>query len=121
MKLRILDDSIRLRLSQAEVGRIADGQGVHSHTRFPDRCMLGYCVESNGRNSITATFVDGVIKVSIPADTAKAWAETDQVSLTAEQPIDGGALSVLIEKDFECLEPRPGDEDHDSFPNPKAR
>jgi hypothetical protein len=101
VKLRILDDAIRLRLTESEVARIADGGSVHSHTRFPDRCMLGYSIETNSHDEITATFVDGVITVGVPTDVARAWASSDELSLHAEQPIDGGALSVLIEKDID--------------------
>ena len=120
MKLRIRDDSIRLRLSQSEVARVADGQGVHSHTRFPNGCMLGYAIETSSGEAITARLADSVITVHVPMAIAADWAAAEEVSLSAEQPLEGGVLSVLIEKDFECLDPRTGDEDSDAFPNPKA-
>lgn len=121
MKLRILDDSIRLRLTQTEVGRIAEGRGVRSHTRFPDGTILGYALEPSNGDAIAASFTNGLITVRVPEDAARAWATNDQVALTARQPIDGGTLNLLVEKDFECLEPRPGADDGDAFPNPKAR
>lgn len=120
MKLRILDDSIRLRLSQSEVGRIAQGEAVRSHTRFPHGSFLGYGLEPSTATAIGATFLDNVITVRVPAEAARNWATTDQVALTSSQPIEGGELTVLVEKDFECLEPRTGEEDQDAFPNTKA-
>ena len=120
MKLRILDDSIRLRLSQSEAGRIAQGEAVHSHTRFPDGFFLSYCLEPSAATEIGATFVDNLITVRVPAEAARTWATTDQVSLIASQAIEGGELAILVEKDFEWLEQRAGDEHQDSFPNPKA-
>jgi hypothetical protein len=121
MKLRIKDDTLRLRLTQSEVARLSEGEGVHSHTRFPDDFMLGYAVEPGSGKEITATLIDSAITVRVPAATARDWALSDQVSLTAEQPVGGGVLDVLIEKDFECLDPRPGESDSDAYPNPKAR
>jgi hypothetical protein len=120
MKLRILDDSIRLRLSQSEVERIAQGEAVHSHTRFLDGFFLSYGLEPSAATEIGATFLDNVITVRVPAEPARTWATTDQVTLIASQPFEGGELAILVEKDFECLEPRAGAEDRDSFPNPKG-
>ena len=120
MKLRILDDSIRLRLSQSEVERIAQGEAVHSHARFPDGFFLSYGLEPSApATEVGATFLDNVITVRVPVEAAQTWATTDQVALIATQPIEGGELAILVEKDFECLEPRTGAEDRDSFPNPK--
>jgi hypothetical protein len=120
MKLRILDDSIRLRLSQTEVEHIARGEAVHSHARFPDGCFLVYGLEPSAETAIDATYRDNEIRVRVPTEAARSWATTEQVALTAIVPIEGGELAILVEKDFECLEPRPGEEDRDSFPNPKA-
>ncbi len=120
MKLRILDDSVRLRLSQTEVEHIARGEAVHSHARFPDGCFLVYGLEPAAETTIGATYRDNEIKVHVPTEAARSWATTEQVALTATVPIEGGELAILVEKDFECLEPRPGEEDRDSFPNPKA-
>lgn len=121
MKLRILDDSVRLRLSQTEVDHIARGEAVRSHARFPDGCFLVYGLEPSEEKTIDATFRDNEITVRVPAEAARAWASTEQVALTAAVPIEGGELAILVEKDFECLEPRAGEQDQDSFPNPNAR
>jgi hypothetical protein len=120
MKLRILDDSVRLRLSQTEVDHIAQGKAVHSHARFPDSCFLVYGLEPSAATEIGATFRDNEITVRVPVEAARSWATTEQVALAAVVRIEGGELSILVEKDFECLDPRAGEEDQDSFPNPKA-
>ena len=120
MKLRILDDSVRLRLSQTEVDHIAQGKAVHSHARFPDSCFLVYGLEPSAATEIGATFRDNEITVRVPVEAARSWATTEQAALAAVVRIEGGELSILVEKDFECLDPRAGEEDQDSFPNPKA-
>jgi len=124
MKLRICGDSIRLRLKVGEVDRLAAGESIVEETRFPDS-VLSYRLDTSGNGGITAKFGDGRLVVSLPKADAEEWASTDKVSLTGEQDIaDGGTLSLLIEKDFKCLEPghhRECSDDEDTYPHPSAQ
>lgn len=121
MKIRILDDSVRLRLARSEVERIATGCAVEANTRFPDGGCFRYVVEVGG-GEIAAAFRAGSLVIGIPSDVARHWATTDsEVSIRGSLPLDDGALGILIEKDFECLEPREGENADDRFPNPKAQ
>jgi len=60
--------------------------------------------------------------IRLPASQVSAWATTDEVSMLADQVLPGGGkLTLLIEKDFSCLEPghhRDCDDDVDTFPHP---
>jgi hypothetical protein len=48
-----------------------------------------------------------------------AWAASEQVSIEGEQTLDDGEkLSILVEKDFACLAPRPGEDESDMYANP---
>ncbi|HXW14697.1 MAG TPA: hypothetical protein VEN79_09330 [Terriglobia bacterium] len=70
---------------------------------------------------IAASFCGDEIKVTVPEAVATEWATSEQVGMDRVQPIsDGLALSILIEKDFRCLAPRPGEDESDSFANPAA-
>ena len=120
MKIRLLDDSVRLRLARSEVDRIASGHTVEATTRFPDggcfRCALEV-----GAGEMMAAFHAGTLVIGLPAATARHWAVTDsEVSIAGSLPVSDGSLDILIEKDFECLEPREGEDRADRFPNPKA-
>jgi len=123
MKLRIRGDSIRLRLKVSEVSRIAAGERLTEKTHFPGS-VLTYCLEVSENRSIETTFSDGNLIVRLPRPDVEEWAGSDQVSLVSEQELDGaGALSLLIEKDFQCLEPghhRDCADDEDTFPHPSA-
>jgi len=72
-----------------------------------------------------ASFNDGTLLVSLPESEVLDWASTDKVSLFAEQKLSGpGSLSLLIEKDFKCLEPghhRDCEDDEDTYPHPGAK
>ncbi len=120
MKLRILDDSIRLRLDRDEVERLGNGGEVESATRFPSGARLLYRL--NAGAEALATYVNGTITVTLPQRATLRWAETEsEVSVRASLPIDGGKLSILVEKDFECLAPRDGESQANRFRNPSAR
>jgi hypothetical protein len=124
MKLRICGDSIRLRLKIGEVERIAAGESIVETTHLPDfKLTYGLAVSESG--GMAATFSGGKLIVTLPKADAEEWARTDAVSLVSEQPLeDAGTLSLLVEKDFTCLEPghhRDCVDDEDTFPHPGAR
>jgi hypothetical protein len=120
MKLRIRGNSIRLRLGQAEVGRIASGQAVEETTAFGGAARFGYRFLPAELESPAAHFHAGTITISWPKDAARAWAESQDVGLSVALPLDEGALQITVEKDFACLVPREGKEDVDTFPHPRA-
>jgi hypothetical protein len=119
MKLRILDDSIRLRLDRDEVERLGTGGAVESATRFPSGASLLYRL--NAGAEALATYVNGTITVTLPQRATQHWAATEsEVSIRASLPLDGGKLAILVEKDFECLAPRDGESQANRFRNPNA-
>jgi hypothetical protein len=122
MKLRIRDDSVRLRLTQTEVDTLRTDGLVRARTRFPGGRSLSYEVESSPA-SITpaAHFSDSRLTLRLPETAVLAWASSEQVSLSGEQKLaDGGALAILVEKDFQCLAPRDGEDETDMYPHPAA-
>ena len=124
MKLRILGNTIRLRLSQTEVEQMRHRGRVEHSIEFgpvPEQQLRYTLVADSSCARMQATFEGRSITVSIPAAEVDHWACSDQVGLQAQQPIDDQrSLEILVEKDFQCLEPRRGEEDYDGFPNPKA-
>lgn len=124
MKLRIRGDSIRLRLKRREVDQIAAGTSIVEETHFPS-AVLTYRLDVSENRTISATFDNGNLSVSVPTSTVLDWASSDKVSLFAEQKLAGpNTLSLLIEKDFKCLEPghhRECDDDEDTFPHPSVQ
>jgi hypothetical protein len=122
MKLRLLDDSIRLRLSQSEVVA-ADEQGiVESRTRFPDGSTFSFALQALKKGSeMSASYARDRLVVKLPASEISAWANDDAaVSLRGEVRLpDGGQLKVLVEKDFKCLTPREDEDQSGLFQNPE--
>jgi hypothetical protein len=120
VKLRIRGDSIRLRLSRSEILEIAQGRPVRDSVRFGAGASLSYSLIPAQEPGISARFEGSEVRVSIEERLARSWASSEQVSLEAEQPLDADPmLSILVEKDFFCLNPRSRPEDEsDLFPNP---
>jgi Family of unknown function (DUF7009) len=122
VKIRIRDNSIRLRLTRGEVDAIFDSGVVKSKTGFPGGRYLSYALESSPACVQPAAFYsDNGIRVCLPEKGVATWATTEQVSIEGEQTLDdGNTLSILVEKDFACLAPRPGEDESDMFPHPDA-
>ncbi len=123
MKLRIRANTLRLRLTRAEVASIENGHTVAEETQFPDGSVMRYEMVPGAHDDAALTTRDGalVLRVEVPADRARAWAgDETEVGLYGEEAHAVGPLAVLIEKDFTCLAPRAGEEELDTFPNPNA-
>ena len=122
MKLRLRNNSIRFRLTQSEVARLAEDGTVEEAINFgplPTEALTYVLSASADSDAIKAEFNGERIEVFIPKTAVDLWSSTDQVGIEAVQNIDNGKLQILIEKDFRCLEPRTGGDDEDTFPNPQ--
>jgi Family of unknown function (DUF7009) len=120
MKLRLLDDTVRLRLTRGEVVAASEQGVVEGQTRFPDGSVFTFALEALKKGPASASYVGNRMVVRLPASEISAWANDDEaVSLRGELELPaGGPLRILVEKDFKCVTPR-GDEDQsDLFVNP---
>jgi hypothetical protein len=121
MKLRVLDNSIRLRLTRSEVDAALQDGLVKGRVTFPASNSFAYVLESSpAAVSSEAKISNNVLTVRIPESEIRAWASSEQVSIAAEQVLDeGGYLKILVEKDFACLAPREGEDESDMFAHPR--
>lgn len=120
MKLRILDNTLRLRLDRHEVDQLGAGTGLMAETRFPGGEVFCYRIEAAGAE-LTATKDQDGIRLCLPERQLASWAADEtQVGIYASLPLTEGCLALTIEKDFECLDPREGENQSNRFSNPKA-
>ena len=122
MKLRIRDNSVRLRLTRVEVEQLRDDGIVTGRTAFPGGRDFRYEVESSPASVNPGAFLsDAKVTVRMPEAAVRAWANSEQVSMSGEQQHKNGEkLLILVEKDFACLTPREGEDESDMFPHPAA-
>ena len=97
-----------------------DNGVVTSRTGFPGGRQFSYSLESSPASVSPAAFYsDNEIRVRLPETQVLAWATTEQVSIEGEQTLDDGEkLSILVEKDFACLAPRPDEDESDMYAHP---
>jgi len=121
MKLRIRDNSVRIRLTRSEVERLGHGDRIEQATEFTPVSRLISAIEiSKTIKSPQASFSAGEIKVMVPEQTVADWWQSESVSIEATQTISPGKeLQILIEKDFQCLHCTT-EESADAYPNPRA-
>jgi hypothetical protein len=116
MKLRFHAGSLRLRLSQSEVARLAEGGRVEEAVIFAPGEVFTYSLDSGPVEDVTATLQENRIRISIPAARAASWAGSDETGVSSTS----GTLRILIQKDFQCVHPQ-SEDDTDSFQNPLAK
>ncbi len=122
MKLRIFENSLRLRLGPQEVElMISRGSLAKSIAIGPGpNGKLSYILSITDREKLESSYENNCIEIKIPESLAREWAHGDQVSISTLLEYGDSDLNVLIEKDFTCLIERKGKEDVDTFPNPHA-
>lgn len=126
MKLRIKDNSIRLRLTKSEVANLKDHKKVSATTKFGfgSAEVLEYCLEIDPRASnIEAHFDGSKILIKLPQNLASEWTSSERVALMHEQKVSyEQSLKILIEKDFFCLKPRQNEveDESDMYTNPSV-
>ncbi len=115
MKLRLRHNSIRLRLTRSEVDRLQHSGQVQETVEFPKTPFVFSLESASDVETISASFADGRLSVSVPLEQSRAWAATEEVGIEAEFQ----GLSILIEKDWPCLHPS-ATEDADTFARPQS-
>ena len=120
MKLRIHQNSLRLRLTQKEVAELRCSGRVDAAICFALDRVLSYSIEMHGEAApMSVTLDESAIRVSIPTAIATRWADSDDVSIEGSQAVsEKPDLQLLIEKDFQCLHRTA--EEPDAYPNPLA-
>ncbi len=122
MKLRIRGDSLRVRVTQDELAALGRGEAVVDAIHFGTDLAAALRCEvqvSPAAQVLDATLDDRTIRVAVPASAIERLVSTDEVGVSGQRPLgDGRILAVLLEKDFRCLVPRPGEEATGTFDRP---
>ena len=118
MKIRIKENSLRIRLLKSEVYKLeADGY-LEAQTSFVNNKLV-YALESiEEGDQLTVDFMDNKITMFVPISLLKGWADNALVGFNAQMPLsENGSLYLLLEKDFVCTDATTEDQS-DNFLNP---
>ncbi len=120
MKLRIKGNSLRLRVSPSEMERLLSAGRIEETIRFarePD-AKLTYAVELAGsRQEIAVRYRPHEVTVVLSTESARSWAEGEQVGIYGSSDAGCDQLALAVEKDFACLD-REAAGNEDTFANP---
>lgn len=120
MKLRIKGNTLRLRLTQPEVDQLRDTGRVSEVVRFAPGQRMTYMLEATrGVDQLRATYDGEHVVVRVPHEWTTDWPTSDRVGFEGEQAIEPGVtLSLLVEKDFQCLHKEDDNRDPHAYPHP---
>lgn len=123
MKLRINNQSVRLRLSQKDVLNLrANGSiSVPLFWGLQEDDILVYKLSLHEEGISQVKIKPEEINVMILKSEILPWLQNDEiVSFESNIPTLSSPLAILIERDFKCLTPRKEDEG-DLFENPNMK
>lgn len=112
MKLRIQNDTVRLRFSMEELERLCEGHVLEMSTSFVGGALRTTVLPTGSEGHISLK--EGVLAVDVPQDLLIALNKGDEEGFTMEL----GTSTVAIEKDFACIGREEAKNDG-LFPNPK--
>lgn len=116
MKIRINGNFVRLRLSQSEVQDFDAAGRVGDAIQFGERSLTYQLIASDDQE-VSVDFDGANISVKVPQALSNQWTSTDLVGF---ENADQTHVRILVEKDFQCLHKRSGEDESDNFPNPAA-
>jgi len=109
MKLRLEENSLRLRLSEEEVRHFAaTGQVVYTIAFGPApgqtlRYSLERLPDATPTTAVQVRYEAGALAVEVPAPIARNWADTENIGFKAQVLVaEGQELRILVEKDLDC-------------------
>ncbi len=120
MKLRLRQNTVRIRLTQSEVERVGGGEEVRETVSFAGRPLSYVLAPSDDAHAVHAAFDGSEVRVVAPRALVTAWANSNEVGFTSDA---SEQIAVLVEKDFACLtgrDERHADDDADTYPHPAA-
>lgn len=119
MKLRILGNKLRFRLTQNEVSELVNGLTVSDSVDFPIGESLIYSVATDdGISEMRASYKEEIIRITIPKNTLSNWETDDREGIYHTIDSEIGPFEIAVEKDFKCLHKRSGEDETDNYPNP---
>jgi len=118
MKIRIKGNSVRFRLVKKDVEAITTRGYIEESTHFGTTVFKYALQRDDASDDLNATYTDNTITVYMPAAFLEGWATNDVITFKGNMPIGNDeSLSILVEKDFVCLDHTDEDQS-DNYANP---
>ena len=115
MKIRIKDNSVRLRLTRSEIDMLGTTGEVSCRTEFVHQPFVYSIVQTN-IEGLLASFSDNKILIGLSAAMVRELVQTERIGFEGQS----GKVKVLVEKDFACID-NTAEDQSDNFPNPNLQ
>jgi hypothetical protein len=114
MKIRIKGNSLRYRLTRSDVAQLTKVGFLEDKIDFGEQSLL-YAMQLTDDEALSASLVNSTITLYMPKNKLIEWENTQEVGFEHTS----GALHLLVEKDFTCLD-KVDEDQSDNYPNPLA-
>ncbi|MBX2922147.1 MAG: hypothetical protein KF746_08145 [Chitinophagaceae bacterium] len=112
MKIRIKGNSLRYRLTRSEIARLWSEGALEERTELPGKAFV-YAIATTNNEALSADFIGDRIVLNMSKEMINELYNTNKVGFEDRS----GAVSLLVEKDFVCIENTEEDQS-DNYPNP---
>lgn len=103
MKLRCVQDSIRLRVRKTDLQKLEQDGEVSESINFGEEALFVFTLAiAADSETVNAVFQKGRLQVNVPTLQATKWINSNEVGI--EVNACDGNPHILIEKDFPCLD-----------------
>ncbi len=121
MKIRIKDNTIRLRLTKPDVSQLKESGTITCKTIITPAQVFQYTLKVDATvQSFSASFESNTLTIHIPVSDANILTDTDDITIKGSQKNgEDGDLFILIEKDLQCLDDTDEDQS-DMYENKKT-
>ena len=112
MKIRFKGNSVRYRLTKSEVAKLWSAGFLEERTAFAGKTLI-YAVVTTNDNKLLVDYIADRIVLSMPGTMIDELNNTGKVGFEDSS----GPVSLLIEKDFVCID-KVEEDQSDNYPNP---
>ncbi|HQX43072.1 MAG: hypothetical protein IPP06_08310 [Saprospiraceae bacterium] len=123
MKLRFNTNSIRFRLSKEDIDCLNNSKLVSVSIPFGPKSgdNFSYSIIQTKGSKIDLSYANNHLRLFIPQQLADDWILSEKVGFSERFSLSQECeLFILVEKDFQCLQPREFEDETLNFPNPLA-
>ncbi len=123
MKIRIAEQSIRIRIKPAELEALHATGSLHQSLAMgptPEHVLTFRVLRDVAGDPLNATYATNEVLLMVSPSLIAEMLETERVGATTEHKLQPSRLlTICFEKDFKCLTHR--EEDGDAYPHPATK
>jgi hypothetical protein len=122
MKIRIKGNHLRFRLRQYDLTTLCNSGSIVERIEFGETAdeQISFSLEISNDENMTIVYKNNRVQIFIPRDLLDEWTNTEKVGIAGDIATGmNRTVSVLIEKDFACLDANEED-NTGTYPNPLA-